>query len=190
MFCCNKKTKEEEIEDWIEEIDVRFPRVIADLVLQYVDTPPIELHVTRKIVLAWPMLEFMHMSVFNVRVDKKQVVFYAIADVRYGCGFFELRLCENLNLHLKSVFGSFPDSIDTQQERSEWIQLFLKTTACKRGIFYGSQESDLFHVIACDGMTNGGAGRCKFCPGFNMFRIIDKRSFGATLRRVDPSRFY
>ena len=190
MFCCTKRTKHDRLEDWIDEIDRRFPRVLADLVLQYVDTPSIELHVTREIVLARPMLDFMHVSVFNVRIDPKQVVFYAIADVRFACAFFELRLCDNLSLQLSDAFGIFPDAIVTAQDRSDWIQRFVQGTAGKRGIFHGSQHSDIFEVIACDGMSKGNGHRFVFRPGFNMFRIVDKRSFGASMRRVDPSRFY
>lgn len=189
MFCFFKKSHgNKNLKVWMRQVDACFPRSIADLVFQYLDTPPFELHVTREIILRCPLLNFNHISVFNVRVHEKCVIFHVIADIRHGCVFFELHLNNTYAMHLSGVFGTFPDSIKTHQERSAWLQRFLKATAGKRGIFHGSQSSNTFSVVACDRIEDGVSSF--FCPNFNMFHITDKRSFGAKMRRIDPSRFY
>lgn len=167
----------------IHQLDDLFPKELATLILRYLDTPPIELHVTRHIVLARPMLMFAQISVYNVRISKNNIVFYLIADVDYACAFFELHFP---NLTIKESFLTFPHTCQTKQTRAQFVQMFLQRTARKHGVFYGCKKKAKFDIVACDGMNEPHK---LFCPGFNMFRLTDRDSFGNQLRKIDPLRF-
>lgn len=158
-------------------LDHRLNRSLTYYIYSFLPDETFCLHVTRHIVLARPLLSFLHLSVFNARVTVNEVRFYVIGDIGHHCVFYEVCFNRFKRMIITETYRAFPSTISHQQ----FLLGFLQRTVMTHGIFHKSSKSctNLFRVVACDGMSTGH---------FNMFRIINQHTFGGLCSILYPHR--
>lgn len=168
---------------FVQNMDAKIGPSLTNLVLSFIGNGQLELNVTRLIVLARPSENFYHISAFNVVMEPEGLRFSVAADLGYCFSCFELTISNEFNISLLQKTNMFPTTVISREDHAAFFQRFLQRTAQTNGLFWGSYLCDRFDVVACDGL-----GDSDFCPGYNLFRIIDTMSLGHTLHK--HSRFH
>ena len=110
MWCfCNSKNKNDRlITQFVTYLDAHLLPPLTNLVLQYANTSEIELHVTKEVILRRPMLNFVHITVYNVQIHQSEVIFSVVADVSYCFMFFELLFDDTYTITLTGTAHAYP----------------------------------------------------------------------------------